>query len=872
MNHRNEPSHTRIPAALTTAGAALLLTLAAGQALAQSQNPAPNTPTAATHGSLPGANGEPVALNAAQQQSLRQAFNWANRDGTILRSVIVPRQQFIGTAGLKERSGYLNVKVKDRAQMLTQLGAEAQHTPGGTQTRAVDEPNAQADAQARFDAQLASAQARMVEARNRLAPSLREAYDDIDMHSVRIPDGVSAEVAAEALMRTGDYEFVSMDWLCYPADTTPNDPQFGLQWYHAANRIDTVSAWDFTQGDSSTIIAVCDSGVDIDHPDLAAALVPGYNATENLPQVDGGSVNDSLNGHGTLVAGAAAAIGNNNTGISGIGWDFSIMPIRVSNLSNGTALLSNILEGARWASDNGAYSINCSFGGAEDSATRTSGGHIRLEGHLLVFAAGNDGLANQTNDWEKVTIVGASNQADNWVSWSHTGVGIDCIAPGVNIRSTTRTGGYTYTTGTSFSAPITAGALALVHDANPALTADEVEFILLNACDDFMTPGEDNQTGWGRINVGQAVSDAINGPSITALPFEETFPGPDLPLQWRNPVGDVIVSDDAVNPPSGSYALNLDANDSIETIEMRAGVLLGETGEIRFWTQHRGVDAGETLEIEYLGLVGWATLDTIESDGTNQSDFILRRYVMPGLAAFDGTKLRFTAHTSDGGDDWYIDDVIVRAFEGNTLPWEDSFENGITETLDWTQSDATATDDAANEPDGAFSALLTGQGSMTSAEVAIADTPSAVYMRFYTQHQGVENDESLLVEYKTATGLWNELTTIESDGVDQSQFQLHQIALPVAGYGANTALRFTADGDEADDAWYIDAVAITNDLIVEDPCPADINGDGMVNFFDVSAFLTAYNNQQPDGDFNNDGLFNFFDVSGYLAAFSAGCP
>ena len=125
---------------------------------------------------------------------------------------------------------------------------------------------------------------------------------------------------------------------------------------------------------------------------------------DNLAEVDGGIVNDTLVGHGTLVAGSAAAIGNNGTGISGIGWNFGIMPIKVTNNNSGTAALSEILEGARWASDNGAYAANCSFGGAEDVATASTGGHIRLEGHLLVFAAGNDGLANQTRDWEDVTI------------------------------------------------------------------------------------------------------------------------------------------------------------------------------------------------------------------------------------------------------------------------------------------------------------------------------------------------------------------------------------------------------------------------------------------------------------------------------------
>jgi len=852
----NERGKLMIGSTRALVSAATLLTVLSGHAIARQSA----GEDAADQG---------VVLGQSQRQALRNGFDWSAVDLRILESRITPRVQFEPIPGLKEHSGYLNVKVKTPQQMLGQLALEHERTPASSQTRAADAPTAQAA----FDAQMTEVEARIVQARRRLAPSLRQGYSDIDMHSVEIPAGVSAEVAAEALMMTGDYEYVSMDWLCYPVDTTPNDPLFGQQWYHPSNRIDTVSAWDFTQGDSSTIIAVCDSGVDLDHPDLAPALVPGYNSTEDLAQVDGGSVNDSLNGHGTLVAGSAAAIGNNGTGVSGVGWNFSIMPVRVSNLASGSALLSEILEGARWASDNGAYVANCSFGGAEDSATRTSGGHIRQEGHLLVFAAGNDGLANQTNDWEKVTIVGASNQSDNWVNWSHTGVGIDCIAPGVNIRSTNRTGGYSFATGTSFSAPITAGALALVRDANPSLTADEVEFILLNASDDFLAPGQDDQTGWGRINVGQAVFDAINGPSTINLPFEDSFPDAALSQQWRNPVGDVQVSDAGVNEPSGQYALNLDHTDSIETINVRTGVLAGGPGEIRMAVQHRGVEAGETLLVEYFDLItGWTTLDTIESDGVNQDEFFTYRYLIPPFGMHDGFRLRLTSDASDTSDDWYIDDVTVRAFTSNALGWEDGFEDGITLTLDWASSTGEATTDASNEPQGEMSAELNEVDTLTSADVDVASPPSAIYMRFYTQHEGVEAGESLLVEFRTFTGLWDELTTIESDGNDPSSFELHQITLPLSGYGGTTGIRFTAQGDEADDRWFVDAVAITTELIEEDQCPADFTGDGTLNFFDISAFLSAFNAQDPSADFNDDGQYNFFDVSAFLSAFSGGCP
>ena len=824
-----------------------------------------------TNDSLPTVS-TPVSLSSTQSRSLASAYNWLDRDSSIFSGTITPQQSFVEYQGLKERSGYLNVKVKTRTQMIEQFSREAARasSPSATaQTR-----GAAINQVVTFESRLADADHRIIEARTRLAPSLREAYNDIDMHSIQIPDGISAEVAAEALMQTGDYEYVSMDWICYPTDTAPNDSLFSTQWHHVANRIDSVGAWDYTQGDPGTIIGVCDSGVDLDHPDLAAALVPGYNAVNNLAQVDGGNVNDDLNGHGTLVAGSAAAIGNNGIGVAGVGWNFGIMPIRVSNLANGTALLSDILEGARWASDNGAYTANCSFGGAEDSATRSSGGHIRAEGHLLVFAAGNDGLANQTNDWTGVTIVGASNQSDNWASFSHTGIGIDCIAPGVSIRSTNRTGGYSFTTGTSFSSPITAGAMMLIHDANPALTANEVEFMLLNTCVDKQALGEDVQTGWGRIDVQRAVEDAIFGPSITSLPFEDMFPDETLPTQWRNPIGDVDVSMDAIGTPSGAYSLNLDDQDSIESIEIRASSLLGVTGEIHFSTEHRGVEAGETLRVEFFDILNsWSTLTTITSDGVDEDEFTQHRFLFPAFGLHEQFKLRFVADGSDTSDDWYIDDVAVIEFDSNSLPWEDNFEDGITLVLDWDSSTASASSDAMNEPDGPTSALLNNQDSMTSADTDVSTTLEVLYYHFYTQHQGVEAGETLSVEYKNVLGTWNPLMTVTSDGNDQSTFTLQQIAFPFDAYGATSAIRLTANGDETDDSWFIDAVAITPEFVVEVPaCPQDINEDGTLNFFDISAFLSAFSSLDPVADFNNDGTFNFFDISTFLSAFSAGCP
>ena len=868
LNPMKQKNLSRATTSMTATAAALAMVLMSNAGLAGESFENPGIK--AVNGTMLSGSAAPVRLSNAQKRTINNSFNWAQRDAGLLDGTITPTTIFTEVIGLKERTNRLTVQVKTHSQMLQQIATEiAVERAASPQIQGVVARNQNTLSWDEYNGQ---AEQRMIEARSRIAPSLIEAFDDVDMHTFYLPIGVTAEAMAEILMQTGDYEFVSIDWLCYPTDTIPNDPLIGNQWYHPSTRIDTYGAWDYTTG-SGEIIAVCDSGVDIDHPDLAAALVPGFNAVTNLAQVNGGFVDDNLTGHGTQVAGVSAAIGNNGTGISGIGWNFGIMPCKVSNIASGNAFLSDILQGARWGSDNGAYVSNCSYGGAEDPATFSTGAQLRAAGHLLVFASGNDGVGNQTSDWSNVTIVGASNSSDNYASFSNYGVGVDCIAPGVNVRSTTRTGGYANTTGTSFAAPITAGALMLVRSANPSLTAAEVEETLLNACDDKETTGEDTFTGHGRINVGRAVEDAIYGPSIISLPFFDDLNDAEL-IMWRDATGDVEANAGASNEPSGDSSLNLGGTAQINTIKVRANGFLFDPGEISFYTQHSGTEAGENLLIEYADLFGgWSELTTIESDGNDQTEFQYHRLEAPLLGIHDNMQLRFTTTNNEANDNWYVDDLSIKYFEGNSVPWTDDFETGISLNFNWESSTAQASIAADNEPSGTQSANLDNTDSMTSHPIDVTQSTPIVYVQFYSQHKGVESGESLLVEYTDIVGNWNTLTTIVSDGIDQSEFELTQLDLPFTGYGGALKIRFTAQGDEANDDWFIDNIGVTKDFIEEtEPCPADFTGEGQLNFLDVSAFLTAFGAGEPEADFDDSGTFNFLDVSAFLAAYGNGCP
>lgn len=325
-------------------------------------------------------------------------------------------------------------------------------------------------------------------------------YHDTDELILRVPRGMSPEQFASQLMSTGAYEYVQPDWYLLPA-RMPNDPQVGSQWH--LNRIGAPSAWMHAVG-GGMIISVVDTGIRRDHEDLADALLPGFNSVDRRAQVDGGLVDD-IHGHGTHVAGCAAAIGNNGRGVSGVGWNFRILPVRASNSSNGGAFTSDILAGARWAADNGARVISASYAGV-DWAGDTTGAYCKSKGALFLYAAGND-ARNLTFNYQHTIVVGATDSEDRRASFSAFGPGVHVFAPGVGILSTTRNGGYGHMSGTSMATPIANGAYALVWSVNPQLTPDDVQRIMAETADKI---GDPSIFGNGRINASAGVARALS--------------------------------------------------------------------------------------------------------------------------------------------------------------------------------------------------------------------------------------------------------------------------------------------------------------------------------------------------------------------------
>lgn len=321
--------------------------------------------------------------------------------------------------------------------------------------------------------------------------------EGINVHVVELPSHVNEKATAALLAHNPKFAFAEVDAMFAP-DFVPDDPYFGVAWHHAT--IGSASAWDVAQGDG-VILASLDSGVDPAHPDLAPKMVAGYNFYDNNTNTS------DVYGHGTKVAGAAAAIGNNGIGVVGTSPNVKLMPIRVTG-TDGWAVTSYLASGITWAADHGARVASISFQVNDVSSISTAASYMRNKGGLVVNAAGNGGTEDLSANSPSLIVVSATDSGDNRPSWSTYGAPVDIAAPGVGIYCTTNGGGYTTASGTSLSTPVVAGVVADMIAANPNLSAKQLESILYSTAVDLGAAGWDPYYGNGRVNAAAAVAAA----------------------------------------------------------------------------------------------------------------------------------------------------------------------------------------------------------------------------------------------------------------------------------------------------------------------------------------------------------------------------
>jgi subtilisin family serine protease len=320
-----------------------------------------------------------------------------------------------------------------------------------------------------------------------------------DVYVLDLPATASEKAVAATLGRHPHLKFAELDQLAIPA-LAPNDPYAGSEWH--LNKLGLPSAWDTSQGTGVTI-AILDTGVDGTHPDLTARMVAGWNFYDN------NSNTADVNGHGTAVAGAAAASTNNSVGVAGMAGQAFIMPVRIAD-ANAYAYWSTVAQGLTWASDMGARVANISYSGVAASATvQSAAQYMRSRGGLVVVAAGNNGIDEGITPTTSMVVVSATDANDLKTSWSSYGSFVSIAAPGQDIWTTARGGSYQAWWGTSLASPVVAGVVGLMMSTRPGMSNMQLEGLLYSSSIDLGTAGRDSYYGWGRVNAAAAVQAAL---------------------------------------------------------------------------------------------------------------------------------------------------------------------------------------------------------------------------------------------------------------------------------------------------------------------------------------------------------------------------
>lgn len=341
---------------------------------------------------------------------------------------------------------------------------------------------------------------------------------------IAVPADMNVANTITTLKNSSSVLYAEPDYI-YHTTAIPNDPQFSILW--GMTKINAPAAWDINTGSSSIIVAVTDTGVDYNHPDLKNNIWTDANGHHGYDFVNNDSDPCDDAGHGTHVAGTIGAVGNNGIGVVGVNWHTQIMALKFLD-ANGSGSTSNAIAAIQYAIANGAKVINASWGGYGFSQTLyDSIAAARDAGIIFVASAGNDNIDNDSMpdypasfDLANIISVLATTSSDARASFSNYGLTtVDLGAPGESILSTYPGSQYAYFSGTSMAAPHVTGACALLLSANPALTYSQVKQILMDTTDKTLAG---QCVSGGRLNLAAAIQEAV---------VDSTPPTPNPP-QW----------------------------------------------------------------------------------------------------------------------------------------------------------------------------------------------------------------------------------------------------------------------------------------------------------------------------------------------------
>ena len=409
---------------------------------------------------------------------------------------------------------------------------------------------------------------------NSVGGKIKYTYHLVDVMAVSLP-----QKAIDALQKNPNVRYVEPDILVQALDGELDNSwgvkQIGAGLVHDANN----------KG-AGIKVAIIDSGIDYNHPDLNSNYLGGYDFvnTDTDPMDD--------NGHGTHVAGTIAAL-DDGMGVVGVAPEANLYALKVLN-SSGSGSYSDIIAALQWCVDNGIQVTNNSYGSAEDSGISVKMAFDNAYynyGIINVGAAGNSGNSSGSGDnmiypakYDSVIAVAATDKNNQRASWSSTGSDLEISAPGVAIVSTWIGGGYGVKSGTSMASPHVAGTVALMIAAG----VFDVRGQLQSTADDLGETGWDSQYGYGLVNAVEAVGAEIPSPAVGTIEGKVTDADTGLSIVKGDVTangystttlvdGSYIISDLSV----GSYTVTASAMGYTEESQT-AEVLKGESTVVDF--------------------------------------------------------------------------------------------------------------------------------------------------------------------------------------------------------------------------------------------------------------------------------------------------
>jgi thermitase len=464
-----------------------------------------------------------------------------------------------------------------------------------------------------------AAAAEIAQAHRDVHGSVLRSFDAIGVKLVRVPEG-SATSAIERYRRNPNVEFADLNYIrsvFFPATTEGAEPGLGVannftEQYALHNTgqqfgatldpiflsliypsyqatagadINAPAGWNITHGSSAIGVAILDSGIACDHLDLTNKCIEQVNFVDE----HGSTLQDVL-GHGTHVAGIAAAATDNSIGIAGVGWDSKVGSLKTCWEDYSLAIFgiilgqcddADVIDAIMYATDSGKYQvISMSFAGPDVSASvETAVDYAWNNGMVLVAGAGNDYTQEflYPAAFTNVIAVGSTDYHDNLSSFSNFGSWVSVLAPGTTILSTVPGDAcgqplgepsdcYDYKSGTSMSTPHVSGLAALLIAQNPGASNAQIRSLIQNGADDTGAMGQ-NLLAWsvhGRINMANSLNS--NADPVSHLVQSITLSTPSAGRGRKHAQATVIIVDDLGNPLNGATVSGSFSGDFVEAL------------------------------------------------------------------------------------------------------------------------------------------------------------------------------------------------------------------------------------------------------------------------------------------------------------------